>query len=494
VRSTGRQRPSKPTPNAPVENTAPTHAPISPARSAAFAILDRVATTSAHSDDLLHGPGMSALSQADRNLATTLVLGVLRWQIALDARMQPLLQRPDLALPSPVATALRMGAFQLQHLDRIPAHAALSESVELVRAAGHGHASGMVNAILRKLTRQPAPQQKLYETTALFAQRLAHPEWIVSRWVRTYGRTAAMAICAYDQQPPIQGHLFSADPTTTAHPKPKPEADNFEPLATVVYPEASASGLIAPQKEGVSTPALPHIDDGSRLVAELAAASHPAAARIWDCCAAPGGKTLILSHRHPASDILASDANPRRLHALAARLHTDAPHVRTLEADATKLPEDQGLFDLILCDVPCSGTGTLGRNPEIKQRLQPSDLARQATRQREILSAALTRLASGGHLLYSTCSLEPEENENVVADVLAALPPNTDITTTTLEPILNHLASTGILAAAAPTNLLRNGRLRTLPGVASPANGVASPTNSVAFQGDGFFAALFHRA
>ena len=434
-----------------MQNAIPSHAPISPARSAAFAILDRVATTSAHSDDLLHGPGMSALSQADRNLATTLVLGVLRWQIALDARMQPLLQRPDLALPAPVATALRLGAFQLQHLDRIPAHAALSESVELVRAAGHGHASGMVNAILRKLTRQPAPQPKLYETTALFAERLAHPEWLVARWVRTYGRTAAMAICAYDQHEPRQGTLFV-------------------PLEPTDDP----------------TIALPHIDDGSRLVAELAAASHLSPARIWDCCAAPGGKTLILARRHASSEILASDANPRRLQALAARLHADAPHVRTLEADATKLPEAEGLFDLILCDVPCSGTGTLGRNPEIKQRLLPSDLARQATRQREILSAALSRLAPGGRLLYSTCSLEPEENENVVADVLAALPPGTGIAATSLEPALNLLAATGMITATEPSTLLRNGCLRTLPGVAVGSSGAA-------FQGDGFFAALFHR-
>src|ERR1700734_1723646 len=143
----------------------PTHAPITPARSAAFAALVRVADTSAHSDDLLHGTGMSALSQADRNLATTLVLGVLRWQIALDARMQPLLQRPDQALPTPVATALRMGAFQLLHLDRIPAHAALSESVELVRAAGHPHAAGMVNAILRKIAGSPNAGGKLHDAT-----------------------------------------------------------------------------------------------------------------------------------------------------------------------------------------------------------------------------------------------------------------------------------------------------------------------------------------
>jgi 16S rRNA (cytosine967-C5)-methyltransferase len=384
---------------------------------------------------------MSALSQADRNLATTLVLGVLRWQIALDARIQPLLQRSDLALPTPVATALRMGAFQLQHLDRIPAHAALSESVELVRAAGHGHAAGMVNAILRKLTRQEPPKQKLYETTAAFAERLAHPLWLVDRWVRTYGRSDTLAICAYDQHEPQQGILFAEQEATTT--------------------------------------TLPHIDDGSRLVAELAAASHPFPCRIWDCCAAPGGKTLILAHRHAIAELLASDVNPRRLQALAARLHTAAPNARILEADAATLPEAEGLFDLILCDVPCSGTGTFGRNPEIKQRLQPLDLARQASRQREILSATLSRLAPGGSLLYSTCSLEPEENENVVAEVLASLPPTCGIATASLEPALNQLAETGILASAAPTALLRNGHLRTLPGVA--------------FQGDGFFAALFQR-
>jgi 16S rRNA (cytosine967-C5)-methyltransferase len=378
---------------------------------------------------------MSALSQADRNLATTLVLGVLRWQIALDARMQPLLQRPDQALPTPVATALRMGAFQLQHLDRIPAHAALSESVELVRAAGHPHAAGMVNAILRKLTRQPPNKPKLYETTAAFAERLAHPLWLADRWVQNYGRAAALAICTHDQQEPQPGTLFTP-PTSPDDP-------------------------------------LPHLDDGSRLVAELAAA-HPAPTRIWDCCAAPGGKTLILSHRHPSAHLLATDANPRRLQALATRLQATAPQAHTLHADATQLPVSEGLFDLILCDVPCSGTGTLSRNPEIRHRLQPSDLARQATRQREILSAALTRLAPGGHLLYSTCSLEPEENEQVVAAALAALP---GITAISLEPTLNQIAATGVLTV--PADLLRNGHLRTLPG----AN----------FPGDGFFATLLHR-
>jgi 16S rRNA (cytosine967-C5)-methyltransferase len=403
---------------------------ISPARAAAFEILERVAQTDAHSDDLLHSSRLTDLSQLDRNLATTLVLGVLRWQIALDALIQPLLARPDVELASPVATAIRLGAFQLRYLDRIPAHAALSESVELVRSAGHGHAAGMVNAILRKLTRTAPPRVPLVETTMALAQRLSHPHWLVTRWQKHYGRATTIAICDYDQTPPEHGTLF------------------------------------APVDE--SSPAIPTMDDGSRLVAELAAASHPAPQRIWDCCAAPGGKTLILGARHANADILATDLSPRRLRSLAERLKPFAPNVRTAVADAAHAPADEAAFDLILCDVPCSGTGTLARNPELKLRLQPADLSRQAVRQREILTSALHCLAPGGRLLYSTCSLEPEENEKVIAAVLAKAPAGV-----TSVPLDATLASLNL-----PTgNLLRQGQLRTLPGVG--------------FQGDGFFAALF---
>jgi len=408
---------------------APPPARISPSRVAAFAVLERMATTSDHSDDLLHGRRLAGLSQADRNLATALVLGVLRWQIALDARIQPLLSRPEMELAQPIRTALRLGAFQLLHMDRIPAHAALSESVELVRAAGQTHAAGMVNAILRNLTRQPPAGKPLFETTAALAQRLGHPTWLVERWAKNYGRPAAIAICDYDQQEPTPGTLFGP-------------------------------------AEG------PHLDDGSRLVAELAAAAGPTATRIWDCCAAPGGKTLVLAARHPAADILATDVSPSRLKALAGRMERDpsAANVRVAEADASALPAEAGNFDLILCDVPCSGTGTLARNPEIRHHLRPSDLARQADRQRALLATALSRLAPGGKLLYSTCSLEPEENEAVVAAV--TLP--SGIRRLPLDPLL---ATLQIAADLTPT--LRDGFLRTLPG-----------SN---FHGDGFFAALFER-
>ena len=402
--------------------------PISPARTAAFEILARVSTGKGHSDELLHSHITAHLSPEDRNLTTALVMGTLRWQIALDARIAALLSRQGQKLAEPVAIALRLGAFQLLHMDRIPAHAALNESVELCRAAGHPHASGMVNAILRKLSGAPAPKAKLYELPAAFAERLAHPRWLVERWAATYGRDAALAICEYDQQEPPNGSLFPADP------------------------------------------ALPQVDDGSRLVAELAAAALPAVQqpRIWDSCAAPGGKTLILAARAPLAEILATDISARRLTAMQRRIekYPYAARIRSEVLDAAAAPPiPAAQHDLILCDLPCTGTGTLARNPEIRLRLQPAELPRQAARQRAILENAFRHLAPGGRLIYSTCSLEPEENEAVVEPLIE----RGDVQQLPIEPLIEKLAASFLLPSESAELLLRtavrNGALRTLPGV-----------------------------
>jgi 16S rRNA (cytosine967-C5)-methyltransferase len=402
---------------------------ISPSRRVAFEILRLVEAGKGHSDDLLRGPRMDELNEPDKHLATALVMGVLRWQIALDARIRTLLQRPDQALAEDVLLALRLGAFQLLHLDRIPAHAALSESVELCRAAGAGYATGIVNAVLRKLTVQTKPKERIFETTAAFAERLGHPAWLVERWVQEYGRAAAMKVCEAGQSEPGRGGLFA-------------ELDS----------------------------ALPEIDDGSRLVAELAVAAMPEGAnRVWDCCAAPGGKTLVLAARLAGTEVLATDVSAKRMAAMQGRLrrYEYAAGVKTLVLDAAKAPESLGVFDLILCDVPCSGTGTLGRNPEIRLRLESAELTRQAARQEAILSAALKRLAVGGRLVYSTCSLEPEECETVVERVARGF---------------RRVDVAGLLGSVSGLverdGLVRDGALRTLPGVHSC---------------DGFFAALLER-
>jgi 16S rRNA (cytosine967-C5)-methyltransferase len=433
-----------------------------------------------HSDELLHSSRTEALSTEDRNLATALVMGVLRWQIALDARLAKLVARPDQRLAEPVALALRMGVFQLLHLDRIPAHAVLNESVEICRAAGQPHAAGMVNAVLRKLAAEkptsnkrdeskPTSQNRdtstgsgqvvghpvrgvpLFETTTAFAERLGHPLWLVERWVAAYGREAALAICEYDQR-------------------------------------ESASGGLFVEESAASVEAAPQMDDGSRLVAELAAAAMPIAtgraARVWDCCAAPGGKTLILTRLLAEAEILATDVSAKRLAQMTARLrrYAYAERVRCAAMDAAAAPpedEREAKFDLILCDVPCSGTGTLARNPEIRHRLRVEELARQADRQRAILTGALGRLAAGGRLVYSTCSLEPEENERVVE----AAASGAGVRRISVGPLIARLAEIDVLKQDAAAGLIgsavRDGALRTLPGV----HGC-----------DGFFAVVLERA
>jgi 16S rRNA (cytosine967-C5)-methyltransferase len=414
-------------------------AKITPARLAAFEILKLVGEGKGHSDELLHSARVDALSPEDRNLTTALVMGVLRWQIALDARVRSLLQRPEQKLVEPVAIALRMGVFQLLHLERIPAHAALSESVELCRAAGEPQATGMVNAVLRKVAAaKPTSQNRdplagsgqvvgsgvpLYESTSAFAERLGHPRWMVERWVAEYGRDAAMKICEADQREPAVGGIFS---------------------------ESGGD--------------LPHMDDGSRLVAELAAAAMPGAKRIWDCCAAPGGKTLILARRLGSAEIVASDVSVKRLAQTEARLrrYAYAERVVFVATDAADAKAVEGSFDLILCDVPCSGTGTLAGNPEIRHRLKADELARQAERQTAILNGALRWLAPGGRLVYSTCSLEPEECEQVVEAVVK----EAGLRRVSVAGLLAELGEQGILPHGVELgSAFRNGALRTLPGV-----------------------------
>jgi 16S rRNA (cytosine967-C5)-methyltransferase len=430
------KRPASAGPTAGVETA---RAKITPARLAAFEILKLAGEGKGHSDELLHSARVNALSPEDRNLTTALVMGVLRWQIALDAGVRGLLQRPEQRLAEPLAIVLRMGAFQLLHLGRIPAHAALSESVELCRAAGEPHAAGMVNAVLRKVARIASQNRDqagsgqvighagrrvpLHESTAAFAERLGHPRWMVERWVAEYGRDAALKICEADQKEPEAGGMF-----------------------------AEIGGD------------LPQMDDGSRLVAELAAAAMPGARRVWDCCAAPGGKTLILARRLGAAEIVASDVSVKRLAQTEARLrrYSYAERVEFAAADAADAKAVDGSFDLILCDVPCSGTGTLAGNPEIRHRLKVEELARQAERQRAILKGALTRLAPGGRLVYSTCSLEPEECERVVE----AVEKKAGLRRVSVAGLLGELGEQGILPRGVELgSAVRQGALRTLPGV-----------------------------
>jgi 16S rRNA (cytosine967-C5)-methyltransferase len=443
-----------------VKKTAPKNraAEISAARKAAFHILLSVERGQSHSDDLLRGKAVNALSPADRNLATALVLGVLRWQILLDQQIQALLSRPGAKLEAEIRIALRLGAFQLLHMDRIPARAAIDESVELAKQAGHRFASGMVNAVLRKLAKIPQTADELQ----------AHPAWMVERWTGFYGQEAARAICRHGQSQPVLT-VRLADPTVETELDSagiRLEAGELLTAArTVTSGDVTATAAFREGRVRLQ-------DEGSQLVAEILSNTLDQKVKsVIDTCAAPGGKTLILAERHPQARILALEQLKKRLASLGDRIECRL-------ADATALNEEAA-YDLALVDVPCSGTGTLGRNPEIRHRLRAEELPRQAERQRAILSAALRALRPGGRAVYSTCSLEPEENEQVVAAVLAETP---FVRLISLGDRIETLRNEGILtptgAARLQASLTPEGCLRLLPGV---------------FHTDGFFIAMVER-
>jgi 16S rRNA (cytosine967-C5)-methyltransferase len=447
---------------------------ISLARKAAFNVLLAVERGHSHSDDQLRGKAVSLLSSADRNLATAVVLGVIRWQIRLDHLLQALLKRPNGKLEPEIRIALRMGAFQILHMSRIPARAAIDESVELAKQAGHRFASGMVNAVLRKLASNPHVLYSEENATAL-ALAEAHPAWMVERWVSFYGLEAARAICRHGQMQPAPS-LRVANPAV--------ESELAQAGVVLEPAQLLNAARIVVSGEVATTAAFEEgrvrmQDEGSQLVAELAAANlKQNEGSILDACAAPGGKTLILAERNSHAHILACESSLPRLEQLRQRVAAHADRIECRFADAAQLTEEAA-FDLVLADVPCSGTGTLGRNPEIRHRLSPEDLPRQVERQRAILGAALRVVRPGGRVVYSTCSLEPEENEQVVAAVLAATPGARQISLH--DPIEALLGKSILISASAvrlQTLLTPEGALRLLPGT---------------FRSDGFFIALVER-
>ncbi len=475
-------------------------AAISAARHAAFNILLAVERGHSHSDDLLRGKAVNSLSEPDRNLATALVLGVLRWQIRLDTQVQPLLSRPNAKLDAEILIALRMGAFQILQMDRIPARAAIDESVELAKQAGHRFASAMVNAVLRKLAASPQSAAARLDEESLSRDCEAHPAWMVERWINHYGLQAAQNICRHGQsQPMLTVRIVEPDAHKRAlakdhgFPSILPKEAEWMGHASVLEELAKAGVDFEPGEllnaactvlsgDVASTDAFREgrvrfQDEGSQLVAELAGMK-PKVKSILDACAAPGGKTLILAERNPQARIVACESSAPRLEQMRMRLAFLGERIECRLADATAL-SDEAVYDLVLADVPCSGTGTLGRNPEIRHRLGLEDLRRQAERQRAILSAALRAVRPGGSVVYSTCSLEPEENEQVVTAVLATTP---SARLVSLEARIGELLADGILTPSGAerlrASLTPEGALRLLPGV---------------FHTDGFFIALIER-
>ena len=441
--------------------------PVSPARAAAFDILLRVEQQDAYASELLHSDRLDKLSVADRGLTTEIVMGVLRWRSRVDDAIAAQSSRPLDKLDPQVLTALRLAAYQILYLSRVPARAAINESVDLVKRARKASAAPFANAVLRKVAEAGAPSIEAGasgSTAAILAREFAHPEWLVERWVEHLGIKNAEAVCRHDQRIPttsirIDGAEVEAEI--------RGEGVELASGALLTSARVVTNGDVT-QTRAYKEGRVFIQDEASQLVAALVGKG----SRLLDCCAAPGSKTAAIASRNPKAEIVAVELHPHRSELLRRRVR--AANVEVITADALELPLPGG-FDRVLADVPCSGTGTLARNPEIKWRLKPEVLNDLHAKQVAILRAALQQLAPGGRAVYSTCSLEPKENQAVVEEVLQG---NSKFNLLDCRIELQRLRSDGELATDNLDLLLDEKYLRTVPGV-RPC--------------DGFFAALLER-
>jgi len=452
---------------------------VSPARAAAFDILLRVERDSAYTSELLHSHEREKLSTPDHALTTELVMGVLRWRSCLDDEIAQASAQPLSNLDLEILIALRLALYQFRWLDRVPQRAALHESVELVKRARKRSAAPFVNAVLRKLasSRPPAraAAEEAYVSPEALASALAHPLWMVERWVSEYGLAAAQQICHHNQSiPKTSIRLRGPAAESELH----HEGVILSPGGLLLSARRVETGDIT-KTQALHAGRVVIQDEASQLVANLVGKDSRTGTRILDCCAAPGGKTLAIADHNPAAAITAVDLHPHRARLLQSLLHLHAPHsaarVQIVVADAQRLPTSIS-FDRVLADVPCSGTGTLARNPEIKWRLRRDDLRELHHRQSAILRSALAQVAAGGCLIYSTCSLEKEENEDVIEQALAG---NSAFQLLDCRTELDRLKSRGELSWPDPSTLTRGPYLRTIPGI-HPC--------------DGFFAAILEKA
>ena len=457
-----------------IKNTRPA---VSCARATAFDILLRVERESSYASELLHSRTHSTLTSVDHSLATELVMGVQRWRSVLDAQISESSAQSISKLDLEVLTALRIAVYQLRWLTRIPARAAINESVELVKRARKRSAASFVNAVLRKLTATASPSMSAPPTinrdsAETVAASSAHPLWLVERWAQAYGLESAVQICRHNQSVPVTAIRLRHP---EAEERLRAEGIELAPGAFLAFARLVRHGDIT--KTSAFRAGLCVIpDEASQLVAALVGRG----ARVLDCCAAPGGKTRAIADHNVHAAIAAVELHPHRARLLRSLLRSQEPstevaaNITVVVADARNLPF-AGSFDRVLADVPCSGTGTLSRNPEIKWRLTPEDLPDLQARQVAILHSALAQLALGGRVIYSTCSLEREENEEVVESVLAE---NSAFRLVDCKTELQHLQQQGELIWSDFAALTRGHYLRTLPGV-HPC--------------DGFFAAILER-
>jgi 16S rRNA (cytosine967-C5)-methyltransferase len=426
---------------------------ISPARTAAFHALASITAGRADLPSALAHARTRLDDERDRGLTAAIVTGTLRWQRHLDYLIEHISRRPLSKLDASVLVITRLSLYQILHLDRVPAAAVVDDAVNLTRAAKKPSATGFVNAVLRSTLRQrhrlpvpsrPTDARNRDEALAYLGITLSHPDWLVARWLDRYGFEHAERWAQFNNGPAPLTLRANRLRTSREAVQQTLAAEDIETETTRYAPD----GLIVTAGNPLRRPL-----DGTFLVQDEASQLVPLALnvqpgeRVLDLCASPGGKTVaIASVMHDSGVLVASDVRARRVALMRETIRSSgATHVHLVHiASEGPLPFDT-LFDRVLVDAPCSGLGTVRRDPDIKWRRH--DLEALAKAQLDLLTRAASVVRPGGRLVYATCSSEPEENDDVVRAFLLRHPEwrQLDLRTDATASLIPVIDDTGVL-------------------------------------------------
>jgi 16S rRNA (cytosine967-C5)-methyltransferase len=394
---------------------------ISPARVAAFDALGEVASAKSDLPRALASVRPRLSDERDRALAADLVTGTLRWQNELDFLIAHYAKRPIGRLDFDVLQILRLGAYQLLHLNRVPAAAAVNDAVTLTRRAKKSSAAGLVNAVLRAISRSRAhlPLPPPEEAIDYLEITLSHPRWLAHRWCGRFGFADARKWEAFNNTPApltIRANRLRTDAASLS----KALAGHGVELAPCRFaPDAFVVQSGNPLRTPLAASGMFFVQDEASQLVSLLAAARPGEA-ILDTCASPGGKTTAMAaDAGDQARIVAADVRSARMQLLGETVKSSgARSIRLVRADLAQGLPFGPVFDLVFVDAPCSGLGIIRRDPDIRWRRQESDLPRLGAAQLAMLRQAAAAVKPGGRLVYSTCSSEPEENDQVVEALL----------------------------------------------------------------------------
>ena len=397
-------------------------------RQIAARVLSQRLTSGEFTENLLETALAAArLSPADRGLCHELVCGVVRWQKSLDALIARKTD-PARELRPALRNLLRLGLYQIFWLDRIPPHAAVHETVEQAKRAGYHTQAGLINAVLRAYLREADEIKKILADMKISQPALgwSHPEWLVERWRKNFGDEKTRQLLEWNNTPPKTFARVNTLKTDASKLVERWREENVE--YDFVTRDWTGENLAFELKSHPPLNSLGSLRDGwfyvqdpSTLLAPVLLAPQ-AGENILDACAAPGGKTTFLAQlMNNEGKITASDIEPNRLRLVkdnCARL--GATCVETTQNSEFKIQNSK--FDRVLIDAPCSNTGVMRRRVDLRWRISPEEIARLQRTQLELLNQAAPKLKPGGVIVYSTCSLESEENSETVKQFLAANP------------------------------------------------------------------------